>query len=95
MNQIYQPHMNSKNKPKQTKDEITLLFERIITLEISLSAIFDELVETNVINPEKVNDRIQANLKLLNKQVEELNSSLKKSSKSNMSMFMGNNIGEA
>jgi len=40
--------MTSKSKPTQSKDEITILFERILTLEITLSAIFDELVETNV-----------------------------------------------
>jgi hypothetical protein len=85
--------MNSKSKPIQSKDEITILFERILTLEITLSAIFDELVETNVIDSDKVNDKIQNNLAILNKQVQELNSISKKMN--TMTMFMGNDIGEA
>jgi|688.fasta_scaffold415242_3 hypothetical protein len=85
--------MNSKSKPIQSKDEITILFERILTLEITLSAIFDELVETNVIDSDKVNDKIQNNLAILNKQVQELNSISKKMN--TMNMFMGNDIGEA
>ena len=85
--------MTSKNKPTQVKDEFTILFERILTLEITLSAIFDELVETNVINSDKVNDKIQHNLEILNKQVQEINSVSKKMN--NMTMFMGNDIGEA
>jgi hypothetical protein len=85
--------MNSKSKPIHSKDEITILFERILTLEITLSAIFDELVETNVIDSDKVNDKIQNNLAILNKQVQELNSISKKMN--TMNMFMGNDIGEA
>jgi hypothetical protein len=85
--------MTSKKKPTQVKDEFTILFERILTLEITLSAIFDELVETNVINSDKVNDKIQHNLEILNKQVQEINSVSKKMN--NMTMFMGNDIGEA
>lgn len=85
--------MNSKKKPTQTKDETTILFERILTLEITLSAIFDELVETGVINSDKVNDKIQNNLEILNKQVQEINSVSKKMN--TMTMFMGNEIGEA
>jgi len=85
--------MTSKKKPTQVKDEFTILFERILTLEITLSAIFDELVETNVIDSDKVNDKIQNNLEILNKQVQEINSVSKKMN--NMTMFMGNNIGEA
>jgi hypothetical protein len=85
--------MNSKSKPIQSKDEITILFERILTLEITLSAIFDELIETNVIDSDKVNDKIQNNLAILNKQVQELNSISKKMN--TMNMFMGNDIGEA
>jgi hypothetical protein len=85
--------MTSKSKPTQSKDEITILFERILTLEITLSAIFDELVETNVIDSDKVNDKIQNNLEILNKQVQEINSVSKKMN--NMTMFMGNDIGEA
>jgi hypothetical protein len=85
--------MTSKKKPTQVKDEFTILFERILTLEITLSAIFDELVETNVIDSDKVNDKIQNNLEILNKQVQEINSVSKKMN--NMTMFMGNDIGEA
>lgn len=85
--------MTSKSKPTQSKDEITILFERILILEITLSAIFDELVETNVIDSDKVNDKIQNNLAILNKQVQELNSISKKMN--TMTMFMGNDIGEA
>lgn len=85
--------MTSKKKPTQVKDEFTILFERILTLEITLSAIFDELVETNVINSDKVNDKIQHNLEILNKQVQEINSVSKKMN--TMTMFMGNDIGEA
>jgi hypothetical protein len=85
--------MTSKSKPIQSKDEITILFERILTLEITLSAIFDELVETNVIDSDKVNDKIQHNLEILNKQVQELNLASKKMN--TMTMFMGNDIGEA
>jgi hypothetical protein len=85
--------MTSKKKPTQVKDEFTILFERILTLEITLSAIFDELVETDVINSDKVNDKIQHNLKILNKQVQELNLASKKMN--TMTMFMGNDIGEA
>ncbi len=70
--------MTSKKKPTQVKDEFTILFERILTLEITLSAIFDELVETNVIDSDKVNDKIQNNLTILNKQVQELNLASKK-----------------
>jgi len=85
--------MTSKKKPTQVKDEFTILFERILTLEITLSAIFDELVETNVIDSDKVNDKIQNNLTILNKQVQELNLASKKMN--TMTMFMGNDIGEA
>lgn len=85
--------MTSKKTLTHTKDEITILFERILTLEITLSAIFDELVETDVINSDKVNDKIQHNLEILNKQVQELNSVSKKMN--TMNMFMGNEIGEA
>ena len=85
--------MTSKKKPIQVKDEFTILFERMLTLEITLSAIFDELVETDVINSDKVNDKIQHNLEILNKQVQEINSVSKKMN--NMTMFMGNDIGEA
>ena len=85
--------MNSKKKVKQPKDEITILFERILTLEITLSAILDELVETGVINSDTVNDKIQNNLEVLNKQVQELNAISKKMN--SVTMFMGNEIGEA
>lgn len=85
--------MTSKKKPTQVKDEFTILFERILTLEITLSAIFDELVETNIIDSDKVNGKIQHNLEILNKQVQELNSVSKKIN--TMNMFMGNEIGEA
>jgi hypothetical protein len=80
-------------KKQENKDETTILFERILTLEITLSAIFDELVETNIINSDNVNDKIQNNLEILNKQVKELNSISKKMSSSNM--FMSDVIGEA
>lgn len=85
--------MTSKKKPTQVKDEFTILFERILTLEITLSAIFDQLVETDIINSDKVNDKIQHNLEILNKQVQEINSVSKKMN--SMTMFMGNDIGEA
>lgn len=85
--------MNSKKTPKVPKDEITILFERILTLEITLSAILDELVETNLIDSDKVNDKIQNNLEVLNKQVQELNAISKKMN--SVTMFMGNEIGEA
>ena len=85
--------MNSKKTPKVPKDEITILFERILTLEITLSAIFDELTETGVINSDSVNNKIQNNLEILNKQVQDLNSISKKMN--SMTMFMGNDIGEA
>ena len=85
--------MNSKKTSKPSKDEITILFERILTLKITLSAIFDELVETNLVDSDRVNDKIQNNLEILNKQVQELNSVSKKMN--SMTMFMGNEIGEA
>jgi hypothetical protein len=85
--------MNSKKKPIQEKDETTILFERILTLELTISAIFDELVETNIINSDNVNDKIQKNLEILNKQVKELNSISKKMNSSNI--FMSDVIGEA
>lgn len=85
--------MTSKKTPKIPKDEITILFERILTLEITLSAILDELVETGVINSVTVNDKIQNNLEVLNKQVQELNAISKKMN--SVTMFMGNEIGEA
>lgn len=85
--------MTSKKTPKVPKDEITILFERILTLEITLSAILDELVETGVINSDTVNDKIQNNLEVLNKQVQELNAISKKMN--SVTMFMGNEIGEA
>lgn len=80
-------------KKQENKDELTILFERILTLELTISAIFDELVETNVINSDNVNDKIQKNLEVLNTQVKELNSITKKMNSSNI--FMGNVIGEA
>jgi hypothetical protein len=80
-------------KKQENKDELTILFERILTLELTISAIFDELVETNVINTDNVNDKIQKNLEVLNTQVKELNSITKKMNSSNI--FMGNVIGEA
>ena len=85
--------MNSKKKPIQEKDETTILFERILILEITLSAIFDEMVETNIINSDKVNNKIQKNLEILNNQVKELNSISKKMNSSNI--FMSDVIGEA
>ena len=85
--------MNSKKKSIEVKDEITILFERILTLEITLSAIFDELVETKLVDSDRVNDKIQHNLEILNRQVQELNSISKKMN--SMTMFMGNDIGEA
>jgi hypothetical protein len=85
--------MTSKKTTKVPKDEITILFERILTLEITLSAILDELVETGVINSDTVNDKIQNNLEVLNKQVQELNAISKKMK--SVTMFMGNEIGEA
>jgi hypothetical protein len=51
------------------------------------------LVETNVINTDNVNDKIQKNLEILNKQVKELNSISKKMNSSNV--FMSDVIGEA
>ena len=80
-------------KKQENKDELTILFERILTLELTISAIFDELVETNVINTDNVNDKIQKNLEILNKQVKELNSISKKMNSSNV--FMSDVIGEA
>jgi hypothetical protein len=80
-------------KKQENKDELTILFERILTLELTISAIFDELVETNVINTDNVNDKIQKNLEILNKQVQELNSGSKKMNSSNI--FMSDVIGEA
>jgi hypothetical protein len=80
-------------KKQENKDELTILFERILTLEITISAIFDELVETNIINSDNVNDKIQKNLEILNKQVQELNSVFKKMNSSNI--FMSDVIGEA
>jgi hypothetical protein len=80
-------------KKQENKDELTILFERILTLEITISAIFDELVETNIINSDNVNDKIQKNLEILNKQVQELNSVSKKMNSSNI--FMSDVIGEA
>jgi hypothetical protein len=80
-------------KKQENKDELTILFERILTLELTISAIFDELVETNVINSDNVNDKIQKNLEILNKQVQELNSVFKKMNSSNI--FMSDVIGEA
>ncbi len=80
-------------KKQENKDELTILFERILTLELTISAIFDELVETNVINTDNVNNKIQKNLEILNKQVKELNSISKKMNSSNV--FMNDVIGEA
>jgi hypothetical protein len=80
-------------KRQENKDELTILFERILTLELTISAIFDELVETNIINSDNVNDKIQKNLEILNKQVQELNSVSKKMNSSNI--FMSDVIGEA
>jgi hypothetical protein len=80
-------------KKQENKDELTILFERILTLELTISAIFDELVETNIINSDNVNDKIQKNLEILNKQVQELNSVSKKMNSSNI--FMSDVIGEA
>ena len=85
--------MTSKKTTKVPKDEITILFERILTLEITLSAIFDELVETGLVNSDSVNNKIQNNLEVLNKQVQELNAISKKMN--SVTMFMGNEIGEA
>jgi hypothetical protein len=80
-------------KKQENKDELTILFERILTLELTISAIFDELVESKVINSDNVNDKIQKNLEILNKQVMELNSISKKMNSSNI--FMSDVIGEA
>ena len=80
-------------KKQENKDELTILFERILTLELTISAIFDELVETNVINTDNVNEKIQKNLEVLNTQVKELNSITKKMNSSNI--FMSDVIGEA
>ena len=85
--------MNSKIKTINSKDEMNVLFERLLTLELTLSAIFDELVESKIINADNVNDKIQNNLEILNKQIKELNSISKKIN--SMNMFMGNEIGEA
>ncbi len=80
-------------KKSETPNEITILFERILTLELTISAIFDELVESKVINTKNVDKKIQKNLEILNKQVKELNSISKKMD--SMNMFMSDTIGEA
>lgn len=80
-------------KKSETPNEITILFERVLTLELTISAIFDELVESKVINTKNVDKKIQKNLELLNKQVKELNSISKKMD--SMNMFMSDTIGEA
>jgi hypothetical protein len=80
-------------KKQENKDELTILFERILTLELTISAIFDELVESKVINTKNVDKKIQKNLEILNKQVKELNSISKKMD--SMNMFMSDTIGEA
>jgi|LauGreDrversion4_2_1035121.scaffolds.fasta_scaffold90375_4 hypothetical protein len=80
-------------KKSETPNEITILFERVLTLELTISAIFDELVESKVINTKNVDKKIQKNLEILNKQVKELNSISKKMD--SMNMFMSDTIGEA
>jgi hypothetical protein len=80
-------------KKSKTPNEITILFERVLTLELTISAIFDELVESKVINTKNVDKKIQKNLEILNKQVKELNSISKKMD--SMNMFMSDTIGEA
>ena len=79
-------------KKSETPNEITILFERVLTLELTKSAIFDELVESKVINTKNVDKKIQKNLEILNKQVKELNSISKKMD--SMNMFMSDTIGE-
>jgi hypothetical protein len=80
-------------KKSETPNEITILFERVLTLELTISAIFDELVESKVINTKNVDKKIQKNLEILNNQVKELNSISKKMD--SMNMFMSDTIGEA
>ena len=80
-------------KKSETPNEITILFERILTLELTISAIFDELVESKVINTKNVDKKIQKNLEILNKKVKELNSISKKMN--SMNIFMSDTIGEA
>ena len=80
-------------KNQEISTELTILFERVLTLELTITAIFDELVESKVISTKNVNKKIQKNLEKLNKQVAELNSLSKKVN--SMNMFMGDTIGEA
>ena len=80
-------------KNQEISTELTILFERVLTLELTIAAIFDELVESKVISTKNVNKKIQKNLEKLNKQVAELNSLSKKVN--SMNMFMGDTIGEA
>lgn len=70
-----------------------VLFQRILTLEILVSSIFDELVETKLIEADKVNNRIHENIVKLNNEIQNIQNISNTIEK--MSMFMNSQIGEA
>lgn len=76
-------------KDTETTNQITILFERILSLEITTSAILEELVEMKVIDSDKVNEKVQVNLERLNEEVKKINSLSKEV------IYMGNQMGEA
>lgn len=76
-------------KDTETITQITILFERILSLEITISAILEELVEMKVIDSDKVNEKVEFNLERLNEEVKKINSLSKEV------IYMGNQMGEA
>lgn len=70
-----------------------VLFQRILTLEILVSSIFDELVEAKLIEADKVNNRIHENIVKLNNEIQNIQNISNTIEK--MSMFMNSQIGEA
>ncbi len=76
----------------QTPEELSILFNRILTLEILVSSIFDELVEKKIIEAENVDEKVQMNVEKLNEQIKKINNI---SDNLNLNMFMSGQVGEA
>lgn len=75
-----------------TPEELSILFNRILTLEILVSSIFDELVEKKLIEVENVDEKVQMNVDKLNEQIKKISNI---SDNLNLNMFMSGQVGEA
>lgn len=77
----------------ETESILLSINTRILTLEVLISSIFDELVENELIDKGKVDKRVSKTVKKLNKQIKEMQNL--QDSLDNLAMFMSTQVGEA